>query len=210
MSTYLLGWSVHNFKRANSSSTSSIGHSIYLWTHPIENSTFQQLTSEAVCLFEAPNIYSVLEKWTNVSSPIAKYDLFAVPDFKFNAMENWGFITFRESVSLIWNKSTTLSKISTATFVLGHEIAHTWFGNLVTPVFWNFAWLKEGFATYFSYLAMDIVYPDRQVMDTFSVKVLQDSMTLDSVDHERSMNAQGVGKPSDIASVLDFVTYDKG
>lgn len=87
-------------------------------------------------------------------------DMAAIPDFVSNAMEHWGLLTYREtallydrSFSSTWNKQRTAA-------VIAHELAHMWFGNLVTMAWWNDLWLNEGFARFMEYKAINKVYND--------------------------------------------------
>lgn len=87
-------------------------------------------------------------------------DLVALPDFASGAMENWGLITFRENYLLYNEKLPSLENKMLITMVVAHELAHQWFGNLVTPKWWDDLWLNEGFATYVEYLGSDSVAPE--------------------------------------------------
>ncbi|KAL7289312.1 hypothetical protein TKK_0017243 [Trichogramma kaykai] len=210
MSTYLLGWSIHSFQRINS----SVDGRFSLWTRSrdllLASSVGDASERVPLCLVEMPAIYSALENYTDLSNPIDKFDIFAVPDFNFQAMENWAFVTMRESVALISYEATSLRRIHGKLTSMGHELAHTWFGNLVTPFYWDVAWLKEAFATYFAYLAIGQVHEDWRMMDMFATEVLQDSLLLDSADHERRMNGPPLGTAAKAKAALDFVTYRKG
>ncbi len=87
-------------------------------------------------------------------------DMIAIPDFQAGAMENWGLITYRETAVLYDpNESSTANKERVA-LVVSHELAHQWFGNLVTPKWWDDLWLNEGFASYVEYLGMHHVHPE--------------------------------------------------
>jgi tricorn protease interacting factor F2/3 len=91
------------------------------------------------------------EAYYGIPYPLSKMDLIAVPDFAFGAMENWGAITFRENLLLHYPGITSTSGEERICEVIAHEIAHQWFGNLVTPSDWKYLWLNESFATYFGY-----------------------------------------------------------
>lgn len=119
-------------------------------------------------------------------------------------------VTFRES-GILWESGVTPTiKIRNGLSTVAHEYAHTWFGNLVTPKFWNVAWLKEGFATFFGHYVLDILHDDWKMMDLFVVDVLQQALMHDSVQHNRTMNGKAVGSPESIPACMDFVTYKKG
>ncbi|HSH71346.1 MAG TPA: M1 family aminopeptidase, partial [Deferrisomatales bacterium] len=99
--------------------------------------------------------------------PLAKMDLIAVPDFAFGAMENWGAITFRENLLLRVPGVTSRLGEERICEVIAHEVAHQWFGNLVTPEDWQYLWLNESFATYFAYKVLDEHRPEWQVWQPF-------------------------------------------
>ena len=200
MSTYLVGWAVHDFVPATSVSSPDFK----MWTR---RSMSQR---GSIALNQGTSIYSFLNGWLLVDNPIPKMDQVAVVDFNFHAMENWGMITFRESVVLYEDGVTPTKSMFDGFTTMAHEYAHTWFGNLVTPMFWNVAWLKEGFASYFQYFAVSSVQPTWQVMDKFVVDMLQPTLLLDSVNHTRVMNDNSIGSPSSIMAALDFVSYKKG
>jgi len=99
------------------------------------------------------------ESYYGIPYPLTKMDLIAIPDFAFGAMENWGAITFRENLLLHDSKSTSAMGEQRICEVIAHEIAHQWFGNLVTPEDWKYLWLNESFATYFGF-GVDHYYPE--------------------------------------------------
>ncbi|XP_054003457.1 aminopeptidase N-like [Hylaeus anthracinus] len=200
MSTYLVGWAVHDF----AAETSVSSKNFKMWTRGSMN------RRASIALNQGVPIYSFLNGWFGIDNPIPKMDQIAVADFNFHAMENWGMITYRETVVLFEDGVTPTKYMFDGFTTMAHEYAHTWFGNLVTPMFWNVAWLKEGFASYFQYFAVSSVQPSWKVMDKFAVDILQPTLVLDSTNHTRVMNGRNVGSPSSIMDVLDFVSYKKG
>ena len=107
------------------------------------------------------------ESYYGVPYPLSKMDLIAVPDFAFGAMENWGAITFRENLLLHHPGITSRSGEERICEVIAHEIAHQWFGNLVTPSDWKYLWLNESFATYFGYGVVAHFYPGWGIWQQF-------------------------------------------
>ena len=99
------------------------------------------------------------EAYYDVPYPLPKLDLIAIPDFAFGAMENWGAITFRENLLLHYPEITSKSGEERICEVIAHEIAHQWFGNLVTPSDWRYLWLNESFATFFGFGVVDHHHP---------------------------------------------------
>lgn len=107
------------------------------------------------------------EAYYGIPYPLSKLDLIAVPDFAFGAMENWGAITFRENLLLHHPGITSRSGEERICEVIAHEIAHQWFGNLVTPSDWKYLWLNESFATYFGFGVVDHFYPGWGIWQQF-------------------------------------------
>jgi aminopeptidase N len=107
------------------------------------------------------------EEFYGIDYPLAKMDLIAVPDFAFGAMENWGAITFRENLLLHFPETTSAEGVERICEVIAHEIAHQWFGNLVTPDDWRYLWLNESFATYFGYGVVAHAHPHWGTWDQF-------------------------------------------
>ena len=95
--------------------------------------------------------------------PLPKMDMVAVPDFSAGAMENWGLVVYRASLMLYEEGKTPINAKQRIGYVVGHELAHQWFGNLVTMEWWSQLWLNEGFATWVGWRAMDQLYPEWRV-----------------------------------------------
>uniref|UniRef100_A0A663F7U9 Aminopeptidase n=1 Tax=Aquila chrysaetos chrysaetos TaxID=223781 RepID=A0A663F7U9_AQUCH len=104
-------------------------------------------------------VFSFLEDLLNVSYPLPKTDLVALPDFGAGAMENWGLMTFQESSLMFLPSDKFTSRKAMIAIIVSHELGHQWFGNLVTMNWWNDLWLNEGLASYFEYLGATFVEP---------------------------------------------------
>ena len=107
------------------------------------------------------------EDYYDQKYPLPKLDLIAIPDFAAGAMENWGVITFRENLLLHYPNITSKAGEQRICEVIAHEIAHQWFGNLVTPSDWKYLWLNESFATYFGYGAVTHYHPEWDIWAEF-------------------------------------------
>jgi puromycin-sensitive aminopeptidase len=137
-----------------------------------------------------------------------KIDLVAVPDFAAGAMENTGCITFRENLLLVDPTSATLNEQMLVADVVSHELAHMWFGNLVTMRWWNGIWLNEAFATFMEVASVDELVPAWRRWDVFS---LERSMAFDtdSLSSTRPIEYP-VHSPEDCEGMFDVLTYQKG
>jgi aminopeptidase N len=107
------------------------------------------------------------EDYYGIKYPLPKLDLIAIADFAAGAMENWGAITFRENLLLHYPNITSKAGEERICEVIAHEMAHQWFGNLVTPSDWKYLWLNESFATYFGYGIVTHYYPEWDVWEQF-------------------------------------------
>uniref|UniRef100_F7I501 Aminopeptidase n=1 Tax=Callithrix jacchus TaxID=9483 RepID=F7I501_CALJA len=148
------------------------------------------------------------EKYFDINYPLPKLDLIAIPDFGSGAMENWGLITYKETSLLFDPKTSSASDKLWVTRVIAHELAHQWFGNLVTMEWWNDIWLNEGFANYMELIAVNATYPELQVDDYF-LNVCFEVITRDSLNSSRPVS-KPAETPTQIQEMFDEVSYNKG
>uniref|UniRef100_A0A2K5HZD1 Aminopeptidase n=2 Tax=Colobus angolensis palliatus TaxID=336983 RepID=A0A2K5HZD1_COLAP len=148
------------------------------------------------------------EKYFDINYPLPKLDLIAIPDFASGAMENWGLITYRETSLLFDPKTSSASDKLWVTRVIAHEMAHQWFGNLVTMEWWNDIWLNEGFANYMELIAVNATYPELQFDDHF-LNVCFEVITKDSLNSSRPIS-KPAETPTQIQEMFDEVSYNKG
>jgi len=140
--------------------------------------------------------------------PGDKLDLVAIPDFAAGAMENLGCVTFREVDLLIDpTRSARIERENIATTV-EHEIAHMWFGDLVTMSWWNGVWLNESFATYMSLCCLDDFKPEYECWVSFS-RDREMALSLDGLHSTRPIEFP-VHTPEEVESMFDALTYEKG
>ncbi len=140
--------------------------------------------------------------------PGDKLDLVAVPDFAFGAMENLGCITFREALLLVDPESATKAELQNVTDVINHELAHMWFGDLVTMKWWNGIWLNEAFATFMEVSATDAYRPEWKRWDSFA-RERSGAFGVDSLESTRPVEFPVVS-PDDAEAMFDVLTYEKG
>lgn len=121
------------------------------------------------------------ETYYGIGYPLSKLDLLAIPDFAFGAMENWGAMTFRENLLLHYPGTTSRSGETRICEVIAHEIAHQWFGNLVTPSDWKYLWLNESFATYFGFGVVDHFHPEWATWERFMRSQTESALNRDGL-----------------------------
>ncbi|KAI1358997.1 aminopeptidase 2 [Xylaria arbuscula] len=158
------------------------------------------LAWEGLCLFS---------RLFNSPYPLPKLDLAAVPDFSAGAMENWGLITFRTTALLLDVNDSSLERKQYIANTVLHEIAHMWFGNLVTMKYWDGLWLKEGFATWMAWIASDKLYPGWRIWDSYVLRDLQSALELDSLHNTHAVE-QVVQDATQAKQIYDEISYQKG
>ena len=140
--------------------------------------------------------------------PSDKVDLIAIPDFAFGAMENLGCVTFREVLLLIDPEGSSQPELQRAADVINHELAHMWFGDLVTMRWWEGIWLNEAFATFMEVACSDAYRPDWRVWDTFA-RARSAAFDVDALASTRPIEFPVV-TPEDAEGMFDLLTYEKG
>ncbi|XP_046962926.1 aminopeptidase N [Vanessa cardui] len=196
MSTYLVAFAVTDFANMSDNNFS-------VWARK------EALPSAAYALAIGPKILSFLEEYYKIKFPLPKIDMIALPDFKAGAMENWGLLTFREIAMLYDNGVSPTTAKARVAAVVAHEIAHQWFGNLVTPAWWSDIWLNEGFASYVEYVAVDAVEKSWKLMEIFILNEVQSVFKLDALTSSHQISVE-VGNPEEIGAIFDKISYGKG
>ncbi len=144
----------------------------------------------------------------DVPYPGDKVDLIAIPDFAFGAMENLGCITFRETLLLVDPNQSTQAELQRVADVIHHELAHMWFGDLVTMRWWNGLWLNEAFATFMEMKCTDAFRPEWQRWVDFGIS-RSEAFEVDSLASTRPIEFEVVS-PTDAEGMFDILTYEKG
>lgn len=145
-----------------------------------------------------------------VPYPLPKCDLVAVPDFAAGAMENWGLITFRENALLYDKTNSSADTKEWVAAVIAHELAHQWFGNLVTMKWWDDLWLNESFAKWMEHYAVDKLVPEWSVWDSFGASEQQYAFNRDGLAQVQAVR-QPVHHPDELHSLFDpAIVYAKG
>ncbi|XP_070493928.1 aminopeptidase N isoform X2 [Chironomus tepperi] len=206
MSTYLVAFHISDLKLGMESDDNDKSlPKIRMYAQPeYENMTnfSYQLTAASLPFFE---------EYFDIKFRLPKIDMVAVPDFGFSGMENWGLITFRESALLVPEdkKSSSVSQLHRVAKTLVHEVAHQWFGNLVTMEWYDDLWLKEGFSTYLHYVATDSIKSEWDYFKTITIAEFALAMPKDCDSSSRPISFK-VRTKSDIRRVFDPISYSKG
>ena len=148
------------------------------------------------------------QDYYGIPYPTDKCDMLALPDFAAGAMENLGCITYRENLLLADTSTATQVELQTLADVVAHELAHMWFGDLVTMKWWNGIWLNEAFATFMEIACMAAYRPDWLRWTTFSLE-RSAAFEVDSLANTRSVEFP-VEAPADCDGMFDVLTYQKG
>jgi aminopeptidase N len=203
MSTYLLAF-VFGHMHAKTTKTKR-GTDVSIWA-----TVAQPADSLDFALDVAKQSIEFFEDYFNVPYPLAKADHVALPDFSSGAMENWGLITYRERVLLAYPGETSQSTREQIAMVIAHETSHQWFGNLVTMKWWDDLWLNESFANMMEYQAVDAMYPDWHVWDTFVAAEGLSALRRDATPGVQAVKTE-VHHPEEISTLFDpSIVYAKG
>lgn len=150
------------------------------------------------------------EEFYQTPYPLAQSYQVACPDFSAGAMENWGLITYREGYLVIDPDNTTLRNKQLVASVIAHELAHQWFGDLVTMAWWDDLWLNESFANMMEYVAIDAIEPDWKVWESFHTNDISSALHRDATDGVQSVHVM-VNDPAEIDAIFDSaIVYAKG
>lgn len=157
---------------------------------------------------ETPAILAELTRWFGMPYPYAKLDLVGVPNFAAGAMENVGLVTFRERLLLLDVDHAPAHDRLWAKVVIAHELAHMWFGNLVTMPWWDDLWLNEAFATWMETACVHAIDPSLDI----AYEAVLDSLRV--MDHDALKEARAIRQPirdgGDVLNAFDGITYSKG
>nr|XP_020472788.1 aminopeptidase N-like isoform X2 [Monopterus albus] len=206
MSTYLLAFIVSDFVSIHSNKNKNL--LIRIWARKKAIDGMQG----DYALNVTGLILQFYERYYNATYPLSKSDQVALPDFNAGAMENWGLVTYRETNLLYDPISSSTGNKEKVTAVISHELAHMWFGNLVTLRWWNDLWLNEGFASYVEYLGADYAEPTWNIKDLIVLYDIQKVFDVDALasSHPLSCQEEEVTEPAQISEMFDTISYSKG
>jgi len=201
MSTYLVAFVVGEFDYVEGRTTDDIDVRVYTPCGKTDQGKFALDISLKTLPF-----YS---DYFGIKYPLPKMDLIAIPDFAAGAMENWGLVTYRETCLLVDEKETSSNAKQWVALVVGHELAHQWFGNLTTMEWWTDLWLNEGFASWIEYLCVDFCCKDYHIWKQFVCSDFTRALELDGLRNSHPIEVE-VKNPSEIDEIFDAISYSKG
>ncbi|XP_013878434.1 aminopeptidase N [Austrofundulus limnaeus] len=206
MSTYLLAFIVSDFIFISNNSTDQVEIRIFARRSAIEAGQGNYTLSIT------GTILKFFEEYYKCPYPLPKSDQIALPDFNAGAMENWGLITYRETALLYHPTFSSNSNKERIATIIAHELAHMWFGNLVTLQWWNDLWLNEGFASYVEYLGADKAEPSWNMKDLIVLNDVHRVFAVDALtsSHPLTSKEDEIQRPAQISEVFDAISYSKG
>ncbi|SVA89364.1 uncharacterized protein METZ01_LOCUS142218, partial [marine metagenome] len=201
MSTYLLAFVVGDL--ASIEKLSDSGTLMRVWTTRgnEEHGRFALETS-----LELLDFYN---DYFGIPFPLPKLDHIALPDFAAGAMENWGAITYREVALLVDPENSSAGTRQIVAAIISHEMAHMWFGDLVTMRWWNDLWLNESFASWMGDKAVDAIHPEWEMWTQFLTADTASAFSLDGLANSHPIE-QEVNNPAEIGQLFDAISYSKG
>ncbi|XP_024935803.1 puromycin-sensitive aminopeptidase isoform X2 [Cephus cinctus] len=201
MSTYLVAFVVGDFDHIQEKTSDNVLVRVYTPKGQKEHGEF--------ALQVAKKVLPYYNNYFGISYPLPKIDLVAIADFSSGAMENWGLVTYREVCLLVDPENTSTVHKQYIALVVAHELAHQWFGNLVTMEWWTHLWLNEGYASFVEFLCVAHLFPEYDIWSQFVTDTYISALELDALKNSHPIEVP-VGHPSEIDEIFDDISYHKG
>ncbi|KAL7428645.1 hypothetical protein ACHAXM_001361 [Skeletonema potamos] len=201
MSTYLLAFVVGEFDYVQAQTAHGVLVRVYTPPGKSDAGVF--------ALHCATKSLDAYDDFFGIPYPLPKLDMVAIPEFAAGAMENWGLVTYREVDLLIDPTKASNSQKQRVCTVVTHELAHQWFGNLVTMTWWDDLWLNEGFASWAENWAADVLYPQWSMWDQFTTGHMSSAMRLDALKSSHPIQVP-IHHAEEVEEVFDAISYCKG
>lgn len=201
MSTYLVAVVVGEFDYIEKIAPSGVCVRVYT---PVEKQEQGQFALEV-----AVKALTYFANCYKINYPLPKMDLVAIGSFSAGAMENWGLITYRETCLLVDSDNTSTQRKQGIALYVAHEMAHQWFGNLVTMGWWTHLWLNEGYATFAEFLCVAELFPEYDMWTQFVTETYSPAMRLDALKSSHPIEVP-VGHPLEVQEIFDDISYHKG
>ena len=201
MSTYLLVFVVGHLVSVEQQAAD--GTKVGVWTTPGKEN------QAGFALDTSVKLLGYFNEYFGIPYPLAKLDHIAIPDFAAGAMENWGAVTYRETALLVDPENSSAGTRQRVAEVIAHEMAHMWFGDLVTMEWWDDLWLNESFASWMGNKAVDWLFPDWQMWTQFVNMDTNRALSLDGLKNSHPIE-QEVKNPAEVSQLFDAISYSKG
>jgi puromycin-sensitive aminopeptidase len=201
MSTYLLAFIVGDLTYIEKQAAS--GTRVGVWT------TRGKEAQGRFALDTSVKLLSFFNDYFGIPYPLEKLDHIAIPDFAAGAMENWGVVTYRETALLVDPQNSSAGTRQRVAEVVAHEMAHMWFGDLVTMQWWDDLWLNESFASWMGTKAVDWLFPEWEMWTQFVNMDTNRALSLDGLKNSHPIE-QEVKDPAEVSQLFDAISYSKG
>ena len=201
MSTYLLAFIVGDLTHIEQEAANNTRVSVWTTAGKEEQGRFALETSA--------KLLSFFNDYFGIPYPLEKLDHIAIPDFAAGAMENWGCITYRETALLVDPDNSSAGTRQRVAEVVAHEMAHMWFGDLVTMQWWDDLWLNESFASWMGTKAVDWAFPEWEMWTQFVNMDTNRALSLDGLKNSHPIE-QEVKDPAEVSQLFDAISYSKG
>ena len=201
MSTYLLFFAIGKIKSKEITTKNNILIRVWATNNQEDFGEFALETSE--------KLLDYFESYFGTKYPLPKLDHIAIPDFAAGAMENWGCISYRENALLVDPENSSIQTKQLVAAIIAHEMAHMWFGDLVTMNWWNDLWLNESFASWMGDKAISKLFPEWDIWTKFLLDDTNRAFELDALDSSHPIE-QEVKNPDEIGQLFDAISYSKG
>ncbi|CAR27966.1 ZYRO0D10670p [Zygosaccharomyces rouxii] len=222
MSTYLVAWAVGEYEFIEGKTEKTIYPTLQDYSVVDGTSSTQAALPIRVytavgkknqgkfALSVATKVVDLFSQLFKIPYPLPKLDLLCVESYSHNAMENFSLITFRTTALLVDDSDdVSPAALQKVAYVVSHEIAHQWFGNLVTMQWWDELWLNEGFATWVGYYAVSVFFPHWDVESMVMLESHEAALQLDSLKESHPVKV-GLRDPKDVDQAFDTISYLKG
>jgi len=201
MSTYLLAFCIGEFEFISGQTKGGVVARVFACPGNIAKCGYALR-----CSIRALDFYN---EFFGIPYPLPKVDMIAIPDFSAGAMENWGLVTYREVALLCDEKTVSATQKQRICSVITHELAHQWFGNLVTMQWWDDLWLNEGFANWMQTFAADKLHPEWHIWESYVGMEQQRALQLDALRSSHPIQVP-IKHAHEVEEVFDAISYCKG
>lgn len=201
MSTYLLAWAVGEFDVVQGRTKGGVQLAVF--TPPGRGAEGEFALDVGIRSLD------FFDDFFGTPYPLPKMDMLCVTEFAMGAMENWGLVTYRENALMIDPAKASPQAKQRVAIVVAHELAHQWFGNLVTMAWWDGLWLNEGFAAFMEHFCIDALFPEYHIWDQFTTDAFASAQRLDALRSSHPVIVPIV-HAEEVEQVFDAISYCKG